>query len=103
MKYFAFRAHGHLGKQIIRAYFIYLPAQGLSTAILWVAMFVLSPGLGDRRAAMVGQLFAVSVAMIFSYLGHKYFTFRVALELGEVPDEELIEGKDASPTLPTAR
>jgi putative flippase GtrA len=85
MKYFAFRSKGHLGKQIFRAYFVYLPAQGLSTLILWGSMKYL--GL----SALIGQLFAVFVTTIISYLGHKYFTFRVPLEVGEVPEQSLME------------
>ena len=94
MKYFAFRSKGHLRKQVLRAYVIYLPAQGLSMVILWLAMLALTPGLGNRYAAMVGQLFAVFVTTIFSYFGHKYFTFRVPLEVGEVPPQDMIEGTD---------
>ena len=90
MKYLAFRSKGHLGRQIVRAYFIYLPAQALSSLILYGAMRML--GL----SALVGQLLAIIVTTIFSYIGHKYFTFRVPLEVGEVPDEALIEGKPAS-------
>ena len=86
MKYFAFRSKGHLGKQILRAYFIYLPAQGISSLILWAAMSVF--GL----SAVVGQAAAVAIATVFSYIGHKYFTFRVPLEVGEVPPQDLIEG-----------
>jgi len=86
MKYFAFRSKGHLGRQILRAYFIYLPAQGLSSLILWAGMQFL--GL----PALVAQLAAVFVTTIISYFGHKYFTFRVPLEVGEVPDQQLIEG-----------
>jgi putative flippase GtrA len=93
MKYLAFRSRGHLGKQVVRAYFIYLPAQGLSTVILWVAMVMLAPELGARHAAAVGQLFAVLVTTIFSYFGHKFFTFRLPLEVGEVPPQDLIEGE----------
>jgi putative flippase GtrA len=85
MKYFAFRSKGHLGKQILRAYLIYLPAQGISSIILWVAMRVF--GL----SALVGQLFAIIIATVFSYIGHKYFTFRVPLEVGEVPPQDLVE------------
>ncbi|MDR3685382.1 MAG: GtrA family protein [Coriobacteriia bacterium] len=91
MKYIAFRSKGNLRKQIARAYVIYLPAQGLSMVILWVAMLVLTPGLGSRYAAMVGQLFAVFVTTIFSYFGHKYFTFRVPLEVGAVIPEEMLD------------
>jgi putative flippase GtrA len=77
MKYFAFRSGGSLRRQIPRAYLIYLPAQGLSSLILWFTVRVahLSP--------QVGQLIAIVVTTIFSYLGHKYFTFRVPLEAAE--------------------
>ena len=86
MKYFAFRSKGHAGRQILRAHFIYLPAQGLSSLILLVGMQFL--GL----SAVVAQLFAIFVTTIFSYMGHKYYTFRVPLEIGEVADEALLEG-----------
>lgn len=69
MKYFAFRSPGHLGKQLVRSYFVYLPAQGISSLVLWVAMTVFG------FSALVGQALAVLIATIFSYLGHKYFTF----------------------------
>jgi putative flippase GtrA len=91
MKYFAFRSKGSLAKQVLRAYFIYLPAQAIASAILWVAMLVLVPYLGKQPAALVGQLFAVFITTIFSYFGHKYFTFKVPLEVGEVVDEELLD------------
>lgn len=94
MKYFVFRSRGHLGRQIMRAYFIYLPAQGLSSVILWTAMLVLSPGLGSRLSAVLGQLVAIAVTTVFSYFGHKFFTFRIPLEVGEVPPQDLVEGDD---------
>ena len=86
MKYFAFRSKGDFWRQTGRAYFIYLPAQGLSTLLLWLAVTIahLSPQLA--------QLITIFVTTIFSYVGHKYFTFRVPLEIGEVADEALIEG-----------
>ncbi len=89
MKYFAFRTKGHLGKQILRGYVVYLPAQGISTLILFGFMQALG---GGPTAAKLGQAAAVAIATVFSYIGHKYFTFRVPLETGEVPDRELIEG-----------
>jgi putative flippase GtrA len=95
MKYFAFRSKGHLGRQILRSYAIYLPAQGLSMVILWIAMLALTPALGDRSAAAIGQLFAVFVTTIFSYFGHKFFTFRVPLEVGEVAPQDMVEGHGA--------
>ncbi len=71
MKYFAFRSPGHLGTQIVRGYFVYLPQQGVASLILWACMRWL--GL----TALAGQAAAIFVTTILSYLGHKYFTFRV--------------------------
>ena len=70
MKYIAFRSPGHLGKQIVRAYGVYFPAQLLSAFLLWltVRIFGLPPA--------IGQLITIAFATVFSYLGHKYFTFR---------------------------
>jgi len=70
MKYLVFRSGGHLSGEILRAYFVYLPAQGLSSLILYSAMRFLG------TSALVGQLFAVFVTTILSYFGHKHFTFR---------------------------
>ena len=89
MKYFAFRSKGHLGNQILRGYLVYLPAQGLSFVILWLLMYVFG---STPLVAKVGQAVATAVAVVLGYLGHKYFTFRVPLELGEVPPKEMIEG-----------
>lgn len=75
MKYFVFRSRGSAGKQVLRAYFVYLPAQGLSSLVLWVSMSVF--GL----SAIVGQAFAIAIATVFSYIGHKYFTFRLPSEV----------------------
>jgi len=86
MKRFAFRSGGRLGHQIVRAYFVYLPAQGISAVVLWagVRVFGLHPA--------IAQFAAIVVTTIFSYVGHKYFTFRTPLEVGEVPPQEMIEG-----------
>jgi putative flippase GtrA len=85
MKYFAFRSKGHLLHQIGRAYLVYLPAQGISSVILWftVKLLGLSPA--------IGQLVTIVFATVFSYIGHKYFTFRVPLEVGEVVPEEMLD------------
>ena len=86
MKYFAFRSKGHLLHQIGRAYLVYLPAQGISTVILWMTVTVL--GLSPA----IGQLVAIAIATVFSYIGHKYFTFRTPLEVGEVIPEDMLDG-----------
>lgn len=80
MKYFAFRSRGRLAPQIVRGYMVYLPAQALSSLILWLTVRVagLSPA--------VGQLIAIAFMTVFSYLGHKYFTFRVPVEVAELGD-----------------
>ena len=85
MKYFAFHSRGRLLPQVGRAYFVYLPAQALNSLILWLAVSVL--GLTPQ----IGQLLAIAVTTIFSYVGHKYFTFRAPLEVGEVAPRDLIE------------
>lgn len=83
MKYLAFRSPGDLWPQVGRAYVIYLPAQGVNTAVMWVivALLHLSP--------RIGQLFAIALSTIFSYLGHKYFTFRAPVEVDEALEHEL--------------
>ena len=88
MKYFAFRSTGNFWRQTGRAYLIYLPAQGLSTVLLWFAVTMM------HVSPQIAQLMTILVTTVFSYVGHKYFTFRVPLEVGEVPDEALVEGDD---------
>jgi len=81
MKYFAFRSGGKLRHQIPRAYVIYLPAQGLSSLLLWLTVRVIG------MSPPAGQFITILVTTIFSYLGHKYFTFRVPLTPGEVDED----------------
>ena len=60
---------------------------------------VIGAQAADWRAAVtlaglspqLGQLLTIAVTTIFSYLGHKYFTFKTPLEVGEVPPRELVE------------
>ncbi len=85
MKYFAFRSKGRLRHQIPRAYLIYLPAQGLNSLVLWLTVRI------ARMPPALGQLVAIGVVAVFSYLGHKYFTFRVPLSVGEVAEEDLMD------------
>jgi putative flippase GtrA len=69
LKYLVFKGTGPLRTDVLRAYFVYLPGLGLSSAVLWftVSVFGLSPE--------TGQLLTIAVAAVFSYVGHKYFTF----------------------------
>ena len=83
MKYLAFRSPGDYWRQLPRAYAIYLPAQGISTGVLWASVRLL--GLSPR----LGQLIAIALTTIFSYLGHKYFTFRAPVEVDEVLEHEI--------------
>ncbi len=89
MKYLVFRKPGRLWRQVLRAYFVYLPAQFLGTAILWfmVRIVGLTPPLGS--------LATIGVTTVFSYLGHKYFTFKTPLEVGEVT-EGILDPLDGS-------
>ena len=85
MKYLTFRSKGRLFPQVGRAYLIYLPAQALSSLILWLTV---------RVAGLIpqfGQLVAIAIVTVFTYLGHKYFTFRVPVEVaefGEVAEDD---------------
>lgn len=85
MKFLVFRKRGRLVRQIGKAYLIYLPAQALSTGILWATVQL------AHLPAPLGQLITIAVTTVFSYIGHKYFTFRLPLEVGEVPPEDLME------------
>ena len=85
MKRFAFRSGGHWLHQIGRAYFVYLPAQGLAFVLLWLMVQVM--GLSPRISVII----IVGVTTVLTYIGHKYFTFRVPLEVGEVPPEKLLD------------
>ena len=85
MKYYVFRREGHYGHQVFRAYFVYLPAQVISTLLLWLLVTF------AHLPPAVAQLGALAFATVFSYLGHKYFTFKVPLETGEVVSEELLD------------
>lgn len=86
MKYLVFRSPGRLLPQIGRAFFIYLPAQALGSVLLWITVRLI--GLPPWLGAIV----TIGITTVISYLGHKYFTFRLPLEMGEVAEEELLEG-----------
>lgn len=87
MKYFAFKNSGSFLKQWFRAYFIYLPSQGIGTLVLWFMVRVV--GL----IPAIGSLATIFVTTIFSYVGHKYFTFKSPIEVGEVVPQDLLEGE----------
>jgi putative flippase GtrA len=74
MKFVVFRSKGHWLHEIGKAYFVYLPGLAISSGILWVTVQLL------RLPPQIGQLVTIAVATVFSYLGHKYFTFRVQPE-----------------------
>jgi len=84
MKYFVFRSRGRLLHEIGRAYFVYLPAQGIGTVVLWFMVGLL------HMSPPIGALSTIVVTTVFSYVGHKYFTFRTPLEVGEVLGEDLL-------------
>lgn len=70
LKYLVFHSKGHAGAEIGRAFFVYLPMQGLSSVSLW--LLVTFAGVHP----LVGQLLTIGVTAVLSYIGHKYFTFR---------------------------
>lgn len=81
MKYLVFRKAGSFWRQTFRAYFVYLPSQFIGTGLLWFVVRIV--GLPPQLGALV----TTAITMIFSYLGHKYFTFRLPTNVGEVSDE----------------
>lgn len=72
LKYLVFHSRGHVSAEIGRAFFVYLPLQALSSISLW--LLVSKAGMHP----LTGQLLTVGVSAVLSYLGHKYFTFKVA-------------------------
>jgi len=70
LKYLVFHSKGHLGAEIGRSFFVYLPMQALSSVSLW--LLVKYAGMHP----LAGQLMTVGVSAVLSYLGHKYFTFK---------------------------
>lgn len=90
MKYLVFRKPGSLRHQVFRAYFVYLPAQFLGTGILWVMVRLVG------MSPQLGAIATTAITTVFSYIGHKYFTFRTPLEVGEVTPliMESAEGDD---------
>lgn len=88
MRKYVFKASsGKFTHQLRRSYGIYLPAQLISMGLLivFVNVFHLYP--------LVGQAGTIVVSTIMSYFGHKYFTFKTPLEVGEVVDENLFENE----------
>jgi putative flippase GtrA len=86
MKYFAFRTPGgRTGAEIGKAYFVYLPAQLISSGIVWLTVehMHLSP--------RIAQVFAIAFSTIFSYLGHKYFTFRSVGGIDSVETQGVVD------------
>jgi len=74
LKWFAFRSKGHWLSEIGRAFFVYLPMQGMSTVLLWLFSGVIG------MPPLLGQLLTAGIAAVLSYLGHKNFTFKAPAE-----------------------
>jgi putative flippase GtrA len=75
MKYLVFRSRGHLGRELGKAFLVYLPAQGVASAMMWLLV-----GLAGLHPTLA-QLCTIAVATVISYLGHKFFTFRTPTEV----------------------
>jgi len=71
MRRFVFKRAGSYLGQVARAYGVYLPSQLVSSGIqiFCVQVLMLHP--------LLGQLVAVCFATAISYVGNKFFTFRV--------------------------
>lgn len=86
MKYLVFRSKGNVLREVGKAFFIYLPSQGIGTVVLWFSVRVL------HMSPPIGALATILITTVFSYIGHKYFTFRTPLEIGEIVDQQLLQG-----------
>lgn len=82
LKTLVFRSKGDWGHEIFRAYFVYLPGLLISSTILWLTVRLL------HLPPAIGQLLTIVVAVIFSYFGHKYFTFGVPAKVADVRPED---------------
>lgn len=71
MKTFAFKSKGNLTEEIRRSYLVYLPAVAMSSVLLWFTVRIL------LFPPETGQLLTIALSTVFSYVGHKYFTFRI--------------------------
>ncbi|MDO8848041.1 MAG: GtrA family protein [Coriobacteriia bacterium] len=91
MKYLVFRKGGSFWRQTFRAYFVYLPSQFIGTGLLWFVVRVV--GLSPQ----IGALVNTAIVTVVSYLGHKYFTFRTPLEVGEISEEVFEDGEQSEP------
>jgi putative flippase GtrA len=69
MKFLVFHSKGSAVREVARAFLVYLPAQliGMGLLKLTVDLLGMSP--------QAGQAATILVTTIFSYVGHKYFTF----------------------------
>jgi len=71
MRRFVFKKGGSYLKQVGRAYGVYLPAQLVASVVLILCVRIFG------FAPLVGQAISIVFSTIISYLGHKFFTFRV--------------------------
>lgn len=74
LRHFVFRSRGRRSVEIARAYMVYFPVLAISSGLLWVTVAVLG------IPAELGQLITIALTTVFSYVGHKYFTFRERLD-----------------------
>jgi putative flippase GtrA len=69
MKFLVFHSKGSAVREVARAFLVYLPAQLIGMGLLKLAVSVLG------MSPQAGQAATIAVTTVFSYLGHKYFTF----------------------------
>lgn len=70
-KIFVFRTDGNWLNEYLRCYVIYGSTSVISIFVLWVTVSKMSLNI------YMAQAIAILCSVIFSYLGHKKYTFRV--------------------------
>ena len=92
LKYYAFQSEGPYLPQAAKSYVVYLPAQLLTTVLLFTFTHLLTGIFGTVAPLVIAgrpidpmillaQLCSILFATIVSYFGHKFFTFRTPEEI----------------------
>ncbi|MDD5698419.1 MAG: GtrA family protein [Victivallaceae bacterium] len=73
-KLFVFKTKGNVIREYLRFYVVY----GASIVMSFVLMFLLVDGLGLHP--IVSQILCTAITIACSYIGHRYFSFRLKTE-----------------------
>lgn len=76
-KWFVFRTHGNYLREWGRCFVVYGSAMALGVILLPPVVYLVRVSTGlDRAAPYVGGALLMGFTVIYSFLGHKHFSFR---------------------------